>query len=109
MTPDRCSCPWRQKPCLYRNRPRSRARRKIHMRRWRALAIAPVAAMLLTGTVLAQDGTPEADSSENPRLVDPSECVIEPRSSDEVAGILQLSGSTPVPQPDQISIVGPLG
>jgi hypothetical protein len=79
------------------------------MRRWRALAIAPVAAMLLTGTVLAQDGTPEADTSENPRLVDPSECIIEPRSSDDVANILQLSGSTPVPQPDRISISPPLG
>ena len=51
------------------------------MRRWRALAVAPVVALLLTGSVLAQGGTPEPDPTENPRLVDPSECTIEPRST----------------------------
>ena len=30
------------------------------MRRWRALAIAPLAAMLVTGPVLAQEGTPDS-------------------------------------------------
>jgi hypothetical protein len=79
------------------------------MRRWRALAIALVAALLLTGSVLAQNGTPEADTAENPRLVDPSECTIEPRASAEVANILQLSGSTPVPEPERITISPPLG
>jgi hypothetical protein len=78
------------------------------MRRWRALAIAPVAALLLTGPVLAQDGTPEGDTTENPRLVDPSECTAEPRANDEIANVLQLAGEG-VPAPAIVSITPPLG
>jgi len=78
------------------------------MRRWRALAIAPLAALLVTGPVLAQDGTPEADSAENPRLVAPSECVAEPRTSDDIAAILALDGEG-VPPPERIRITPPLG
>jgi hypothetical protein len=78
------------------------------MRRWRALAIAPLAALLVTGPVLAQDGTPEADSAENPRLVAPSECVAEPRTSDDIAAILALDGEG-VPPPAMIQITPPLG
>jgi hypothetical protein len=78
------------------------------MRRWRALAVAPVAALLLTGSVLAQDGTPEPDPTENPRLVDPSECTIEPRATEEIASVLQLEGEG-VPAPALVSITPPLG
>ena len=78
------------------------------MRRWRALAIAPLAALLVTGPVLAQDSTPEADSAENPRLVDPSECVAEPRAYDDIATILELDGEG-VPAPAMTQITPPLG
>ena len=78
------------------------------MRRWSVLAIAPLAALLVTGPVLAQDSTPEADSAENPRLVAPSECVAEPRSSDDITTILDLEGEG-VPAPALTQITPPLG
>ena len=78
------------------------------MRRWRALAIAPLAALLVTGPVLAQEGTPEADGAENPRLVAPSECVAEPRAYEDIATILVLDGDG-VPAPAITQITPPLG
>src|SRR5215213_2512724 len=78
------------------------------MQRWRALAIAPLAALLLTGPVLAQEGTPEADGAENPRLVAPSECVAEPRSYEDITRILDLEGEG-VPAPALTQITPPLG
>src|SRR5215217_9699410 len=78
------------------------------MERWRALAIAPLAALLLTGPVLAQEGTPEADGAENPRLVAPSECVAEPRSYEDIATILDLEGEG-APAPALTQITPPLG
>ena len=78
------------------------------MRRWRALAIAPLAALLVTGPVLAQDSTPEADGAENPRLVAPSECVAEPRDYEDIAAILELDGEG-VPPPAMTQITPPLG
>jgi hypothetical protein len=78
------------------------------MRPWRALAIAPLAALLVTGPVLAQDSTPEPDGAENPRLVAPSECVAEPRDFDDIATILNLDGEG-VPAPAMTQITPPLG
>jgi hypothetical protein len=78
------------------------------MRRWRALAIAPLAALLVTSPVLAQEGTPEADDAENPRLVAPSECVAEPRAYDDIATILNLEGEGVSP-PERTPIEPPLG
>ena len=78
------------------------------MRGWRALAIAPLATLLVTGPVLAQDGTPEADGAENPRLVAPSECVAEPQSYEKIADILNLDGDG-VPAPALTQITPPLG
>jgi hypothetical protein len=77
------------------------------MRRWRALAIAPLAALLVTGPVLAQESTPE-EGSENPRLVAPSECVAEPRTYEDIAAILALDGDG-VPAPAMTQITPPLG
>jgi hypothetical protein len=77
------------------------------MRPWRALAIAPLAALLVTGSVLAQEGTPE-EGAENPRLVAPSECVAEPRAYDDIAAILALDGEG-VPPPAMTQITPPLG
>ena len=77
------------------------------MRPWRALAIAPLAALLVTGPVLAQEGTPE-EGAENPRLVAPSECVAEPRAYDDIATILALDGEG-VPPPAMTQITPPLG
>ena len=77
------------------------------MRPWRALAIAPLAALLVTGPVLAQEGTPE-EGAENPRLVAPSECVAEPRAYDDIATILALDGEG-VPPPAMTQIRPPLG
>lgn len=78
------------------------------MRRWRALAIVPMAAMLVTGPVLAQEGTPEADDAENPRLVAASECVSEPRAYEDIATILDIEGAG-VPAPAMTQITPPLG
>ena len=78
------------------------------MRRWRALALAPLAALLVTSPVLAQESTPEADDTENPRLVAPSECVAEPRAYDDIAAILELDGEG-VPAPAITQITPPLG
>jgi len=78
------------------------------MRPWRALAIAPLAALLVTGPVLAQEGTPESEGAENPRLVAPSECVAEPRAYDDIAAILALDGEG-VPPPAMTQITPPLG
>lgn len=78
------------------------------MRRWRALVIAPLAALLVTGPVLAQESTPEADGAENPRLVAPSECVAEPRTYEDIAAILTLDGDG-VPAPAITQITPPLG
>lgn len=79
------------------------------MRRWRALAIVPMAALLFAGPVMAQDGSPTPDEGvENPRLVAPEECVAEPRAYEEIAGILALDGEG-IPQPPYMQITPPLG
>ncbi|MCC2629433.1 MAG: hypothetical protein K0S14_3083 [Thermomicrobiales bacterium] len=78
------------------------------MGRWRALVIAPLAALLVTGPVIAQESTPEADGSENPRLVAPWECVAEPRAYEDIASILALDGDG-VPAPAVTQITPPLG
>jgi hypothetical protein len=71
------------------------------------LAIAPLAALLVTGTALAQESTPE-EGAENPRLVAPSECVAEPRTYEDIAAILALDGDG-VPAPALTQITPPLG
>ena len=78
------------------------------MRGWRALVITPLATLLVVGPVLAQDGTPEADGDENPRLVAPSECVAEPQAYEDIAAILNLDGDG-VPAPAMTQITPPLG
>jgi hypothetical protein len=78
------------------------------MRRWRALAIVPLAAMLITGPARAQESTPEAVDTENPRLVAPQECVSEPRSYEDIAAILDIEGEG-VPAPALTQITPPLG
>ena len=83
------------------------------MRRWRALAIVPAAAMLMLAAspILAQEGTPDAGEADSPRLVAPEECtnqVAEPRPYDEVATILNLEGEG-VPAPPTTQINAPLG
>ena len=78
------------------------------MRRWRVLTIVPIAAMLVTGSALAQESTPEADGAENPRLVAPEECVAEPRTYEDIAAILDIEGEG-VPAPALTQITPPLG
>lgn len=78
------------------------------MQRWRALAMVPIAATLLTGSAFAQESTPEASGVENPRLVDPSECVSEPRTYEDIATILDIDGEG-VPAPAMTQITPPLG
>ena len=78
------------------------------MRRWRALAMVPVAAMLVTGPVLAQESTPESGDAESLRLVLPQECVVEPRTYEEVATVLNLEGEG-IPEPEMTQINAPLG
>jgi hypothetical protein len=75
------------------------------MKVWRTLAIVPLATLLLAGPAAAyqddNDGT-------NPRVVSPDECVAEPRSTDEIAGLLGLAGEGIKP-PALPSITAPLG
>jgi hypothetical protein len=67
-----------------------------------------MAALLVSGPVFAQDGTPESDVTENPRLVAPSECTGEPRAYEDVAAILDIEGAG-VPAPAMTQITPPLG
>jgi hypothetical protein len=78
------------------------------MRGWRALAIVPVAALLVTGSALAQNATPSPDENENPRLVDPSECKSDPMAVDQLTTVLGLDAQG-VPQPEYTPIKPPLG
>ena len=58
----------------------------MSMRRLSVLAAAPMAALLLTGAVAAQDeGSADQQSQ---RVVTPEECAAEPRPAEEVASIL---------------------
>jgi len=55
------------------------------------LAAAPVAALLLTGAVAAQDdATPEAGSESQlgPRVIAPEECAAEPRAAEDLVAVL---------------------
>lgn len=77
------------------------------MHRWQGLALAPIAALLLAGPVLAQDdATPTP--GENSRQISASECVAEPRSFDDLVAILDLNGAG-IPQPAATTITPPLG
>jgi hypothetical protein len=82
--------------------------RYSNMRRWRALAIAPVAALLITAPVLAQDGTPTPGEEESARIPAPSECVSTPVPFDQIDSILALEGQG-IPQPPYMEIKPPLG
>lgn len=76
------------------------------MRKWQALAIVPAAAMLLTGSVLAQDES--EDDNGTSRIPAPSECTVEPRAADEVSAVLALD-SEGIQAPPLITITPPLG
>lgn len=77
------------------------------MHRWQALALAPIAALLLAGPAMAQDdATPTP--GDNPRQISASECVVEPRSFDDLVAILDLNGAG-IPQPAATTITPPLG
>lgn len=75
---------------------------------WRAVAVASMIGWLPIGSALAQEGTPAAGEDGNPRVVQPRECQVEPRSGDEIAQMLQLDGEG-VPPPSAITITAPLG
>lgn len=61
--------------------------------RYRSLSIAAltVAASLVPGALAAQDATPSASQ----RIPQPTECRVKARSSDELLGLLGLTGGTP--------------
>jgi hypothetical protein len=75
------------------------------MKVWRTLAIVPLATLVLAGSAAAyqddNDGT-------NPRVVSPDECVAAPRATDQIAGLLGLSGEGIAP-PALPTITAPLG
>ncbi|MFT4039028.1 MAG: hypothetical protein QM692_12660 [Thermomicrobiales bacterium] len=77
------------------------------MQRWRGLIIAPLAALTLVAPAMAQDGTP-APGSESSRSVTPDQCVVDPRTFDELAALLDLNGEG-IPQPPSIIINPPIG
>ena len=77
------------------------------MRRWRALAIVPLAAMMLTGPALAQEEGGE-EGLEGIRLVGAEECVTEPLAPEAISSMLALDGEG-VPAPAMITITPPLG
>ncbi|MFN8593774.1 MAG: hypothetical protein U0031_20125 [Thermomicrobiales bacterium] len=76
------------------------------MRKWQALGIVPVAAMLLTGSVMAQEEGD--DSGGESRIPAPSECTVEPRAADEVSSVLALDAEG-IQAPALITITPPLG
>jgi len=57
----------------------------MSMRRLSVLAAAPLAALLVTGAVVAQDEEPEEESS---RLISPEECEAEPVPAEELVATL---------------------
>lgn len=76
------------------------------MKYWKALAIAPLASMMLAGSAAAlQD---ESTEGMNPRVVPPSECVATPRSTDELTALLGLDAEG-VQKPAEPEIIAPLG
>ncbi len=56
------------------------------MRRLSVLAAAPVAALLLTGAVVAQDNP--SDENQSQRAITPEECAAEPRTAEDLAPVL---------------------
>lgn len=77
------------------------------MRDWRALAIVPLAAMLLTGPALAQDDA-DVEVVASRHVVPPADCMAEPRAYEDISTILALEGEG-VPPPPTIQISPPLG
>jgi hypothetical protein len=77
------------------------------MRRWRALAIVPLAVMMLTGPVLAQEEG-EDEEAQSIRLVGVEECVTDPLAPEAISNMLALDGEG-VPPPATITITPPLG
>jgi hypothetical protein len=75
------------------------------MKVWRAFAIVPLATLMVAGPAAAYQ---DDNDGSNPRVVSPSECVAEPRSADEIAGLLGLSGEGVTP-PALPTITAPLG
>lgn len=75
------------------------------MKVWRTLAMVPLATLLLSGPAAAYQ---DENDGTNPRVVSPSECVAEPRATDEVTALLGLDseGITPPALP---TITAPLG
>ena len=61
----------------------------MSMRRLSVLAAAPVAALLLTGAVTAQDEATEDEESQlGPRMITPEECAADPVAAEELVGVL---------------------
>ena len=78
------------------------------MRGVQALAVVLLGAHLLASPALAQEATPAAGTVENPRIVEPQECQVEPRSVDEITRILQLDGAG-LTAPSTMTLTQPLG
>ncbi len=72
------------------------------MNGWRALAMAPLMALLVVTPVLAQDEAPP------PRRVLPDECQAEPRTFEEISALLALDGEG-IPAPAVTVLSPPLG
>jgi len=79
----------------------------VNMRSWPVLTLVPLAAMLLTGSVLAQEDA-DRDAGKSRRQVPSAECVTEPRPVEEIATILELEDEG-VPAPPQFRFRHPSG
>lgn len=75
------------------------------MRGWPALAMAPLAALLAIGPVLAQD---EENVPASSRIVPPAECVTDPMAVDALSAILALDGDG-IAAPGGIRLTPPRG
>ena len=75
------------------------------MKVWRTLAIVPLATLMLAGPAAAYQ---DENDGINPRVVNPDECVSEPRAADQIAGLLGLAGEG-VAAPALPTITAPLG
>ena len=75
------------------------------MKVWHTLAMVPLASLMLAGPAAAYQ---DENDGTNPRVVSPTECVAEPRATDDIASLLGLAGEGVKP-PALPTIAAPLG
>lgn len=77
----------------------------------RSVAVAAFAATLalVPATLLAQDGTPEADETPVARIPPPEECLVDARSVDDIFALIESSRAEADPEATREPLPAPLG